>query len=501
MQPFEAVARSQSRRNLLERSRMRLHIPPLAAAAVVGALAVLVAPRGALGFAPLSARTGTCCCCSPAPATHAYVQHPMPSSPTSTTSTSLNVFGPRKEQTEREVLELKKHIRSLEGTIRKEEEYNTLVSLVTGLVTAAAVFFVVDGNACPACAEAFPDTYQALQDSDLVLAARSSLPPIVADLIYDLGDAFEYLGQAVGKIFELLYMVVMAVLPILGKAAIAAFNAAIPAIQKGLEAFLSYVGQAASDSTVAVQPYIGEAQEAAKPYLNEVGKTASDVATSAGSAVSTKVAPIVTQVEGIKSAADSVATSISGKVTSAAANVPVPSAATVEQVKEVAKSAAESVNNAVEAAKTSVEASGAIASASAPPTPAVSEPSVVEAAKSAAESVTNAVESAKATVEASSTSGATSSTPPAEPPAIDVAQQAKLSSESIATVAETAKPPVEASSAINTAAADAPAVETPVASIAEPVVEKVVEPAKDVAPPTPPPPSLSAVSKEVSSVS
>lgn len=479
---------------------MRLQIPPLAVTVVVGALAVLVAPRGALAFAPPSARTGTTCC-SPAPATHAYVQQPMSSSPT---STSLNAFGSRKEQTEREVLELKKHISSLEGTIRREEEYNSLVSLVTGLFAAAAVFFVVVGNACPACAEAFPDTYQALQDSDLVLAARSSMPPIVADLIYDLGDAFEYLGQVIGKIFELLYMVVMAVLPILGKAAIAAFNAAIPAIQKGLEAFLGYVGQAASDSTVAVQPYIGEAQEAAKPYLNEVGKTASDVATSAGSAVSTKVAPIVTQVEGIKSAADSVATSISGKVTSATANVPVPSAATVEQVKEVAKSAAESVNNAVEAAKTSVEASGAATSASAPPSEAA-EPSVVEAAKSAAESVTNAVESAKATVEAStSTSSAMSSTPPAEAPAIDVAQQAKSSSESVATIAKTAKPPVEASSAINTAAADAPTVETPVAtvaSVAEPVVEKVIESAKDVAPPIPPPPSLSAVSEEVSSVS
>ena len=150
---------------------MRLQIPPLAMTALVGALAVLVAPRGIVAFAPPSAKTGACCCCSPAPATHAYVQQPMSSSPT-TSSTSLNVFGPRKEQTEREVLELKKHIRSFEGAIRREEEYNSLVSLVTGLFAAAAVFFVVDGNACPACAEAFPDTYQALQDSDLVLAAR-----------------------------------------------------------------------------------------------------------------------------------------------------------------------------------------------------------------------------------------------------------------------------------------------------------------------------------------
>ena len=471
--------------------------PPIAAVAVIGALAVLVAPRGALAFAPTpSARTGKCCVYqrSPAPATtHAYVP------PMSSSRTSLNVFGSRKEQTEREVLELKKHIRSLEGTIRGEEEYNPLVSIVTGLFAAAAVFFVVDGNACPACAEAFPDTYQALQDSDLVLAARSSLPPIVADLIYDLGDAFEYLGQAVGKIFELLYMVVMAILPILGKAAIAAFNAAIPAIQKGLEAFLSYVGQAASDSTVAVQPYIGEAQEAAKPYLNEVGKTASDVATSAGSAVSTKIAPIVTQVEGIKSAADSVATSISGKVTSATANVPVPSAATVEQVKEVAKSAAESVNAAVEAAKTSVDASSATTSISAP-SPEAAEPSVVEAAKSAAESVTNAVESAKVSVK-ESTLSATSSTPPAEPPVIEAAESAKSSTESVATVVETAKPAVEASSAINTAAADAPAVETPVASAEEPHVEKVVESANDVAPQILPPSSLPAVSEELSSVS
>ena len=404
----------------------------------------------------------------------------MSSSPT---STSLNVFGPRKEQTEREVLELKRHIRSLEDNIRREEEYNSLVSLVAGLFAAAAVFFVVDGNACPACAEAFPDTYQALQDSDLVLAARSSLPPIVADFVYDLGDAFGYIGQVVGKIFELLYMVLMAVLPILGKAAIAAFNAAMPAIQKGLAAFLSYVGQAASDSTVAVQPYLGEAQEAAKPYLNEVGKTASDVANTAGSAVSTKVAPIVTQVEGIKSAADSAVTSFSGKVNSATANVPMPSAAKVEQVKEVVKSAAESVNNAVEEAKTSVEASGATSGTGAPPVPAA-EASVVEAAKSAAESVTNAVESAKVTVEAS-TSGAMSSTPPAEAPAIDVAQQAKSSTESAEAVAEAVKSSTELSSAANTSP-DAPPMESPFSATVEPVVEKVVESTKDASPPSPP---------------
>ena len=170
------------------------------------------------------------------------------------------------------------------------------------------------------------------------------MPPVVADLLFDLGDAFAWFGQVVGKIFELLYMVLLAILPILGKAAIAAFNAAIPAIQKGLAVFWDYVGQAASDSTEAVKPYVGEASEAAQPYLNEVGNTAKDAA-----------APILTQVEGIKSAADSVATSISGKVTL------VPSAATVEQVKEVAKSAAESVTNAVEAAKTSVEEAPGVA--------------------------------------------------------------------------------------------------------------------------------------------
>ena len=143
------------------------------------------------------------------------------------------------------------------------------------------------------------------------------MPPVVADLLFDLGDAFAWFGQVVGKIFELLYMVLLAILPILGKAAIAAFNAAIPAIQKGLAVFWDYVGQAASDSTEAVKPYVGEASEAAQPYLNEVGNTAKDAA-----------APILTQVEGIK---------------------------------EVAKSAAESVTNAVEAAKTSVEEAPGVA--------------------------------------------------------------------------------------------------------------------------------------------
>jgi len=351
--------------------------PLVIAAAVAGALVVLIAPGGALAFAPPSAKTSPCSCCSPAPATHTHV--PMSS------STSLNVFGSRKEQTEREVVELEKHIRSLEGTIRREEEYNPLVSLVTGLFAAAAVFFVVDGNACPACAEAFPDAYNALQESDLVLAARSSLPPAVADFLYDMGDAFGYVGQLVAKIFELLYMVVISVLPVLGKAAIAAFNAAIPAILKGLAVFWDYVGQAASDSTVAVQPFLGEAQQAAQPYLNEVGNTAKDAANTAGAVVTTKAAPIVTQVEGIKSAADSVASSIGGKVNSAAANLPVPSAATVDQVKEVAESAAASVSNAVEAARVSVEASDAAASTSPPPVSV--EPSAVEAAKSAAEVV------------------------------------------------------------------------------------------------------------------
>mmetsp|Transcript_4617 Transcript_4617/g.13060 ORF Transcript_4617/g.13060 Transcript_4617/m.13060 type:complete len:496 (+) Transcript_4617:77-1564(+) len=480
---------------------MRQQRSLLVAAAAAGAVAALAAPRGALAFAPPSARTSA----SPGPAIviagRAYV--PMSSSSSTHTRTnthsrgtvtSLSVLGSRKDQAEREILQLRKEIRSLEGNIRREEEYNPIISLATGLFAAAAVFFVVDGNACPACAEAFPDAYNALQESDLVLAARSSLPPVVADFLYDLGDAFGYAGQVVGKIFELLYMVLMAILPILGKAAIAAFNAAIPAIQKGLAVFFDYVGQAARDSTEAVKPYVGEASTAAQPYLNEVGNTAKGAADTAGSAVTVKVAPILTQVEEIKSAADSVATSISGKVTSVTASVPVPSAATVEQVKEAAKSAAESVTNAVEAAKASVETSGATATPTTPPV----ESSVAEVAKSAAASVTNAVEAAKTSVEAS---GAATSTPPVETPVATAV--ATSTAESVVKVVEAANPSVEVTGAVSATSATTssipPPVETSVAAAA-PAVEQFIESAKEVGPPPPTPIfSPQAVSQEVSS--
>lgn len=90
-------------------------------------------------------------------------------------------------------------------------------------------------------------------------------------LLDELGTAFLFVGDVLGSIINLLYQVILVVVPIIGKAIVAAGKAALPAIKQGLLAFFEYVKVAAQASGEAALPYVDEVKEASTPYLQQVG--------------------------------------------------------------------------------------------------------------------------------------------------------------------------------------------------------------------------------------
>ncbi len=145
---------------------------------------------------------------------------------------------------------------------------------------------------------------------------------------HNLGDelvgAIGFVGDVLGSLINLLYQVILVLLPIIGKAIVAAFKAAVPAIKQGLLAFFEYVKVAAKASGDAALPFVNEAREVSTPYLKQVGSTVNDAATVAGSAVTVKA-------ELTKSAVQNVATEQIKTVNTALQNVATQAKTSIRQ--------------------------------------------------------------------------------------------------------------------------------------------------------------------------
>ena len=108
---------------------------------------------------------------------------------------------------------------------------------------------------------------------------------VAADIANDVLSALTFVGDLVGSILNLLYQVLLVLIPILGKAIAAAFQAALPAIKEGTQAFGEYFKVAAKASGEAAKPYVNEAVQASTPYLKQFGTTVNEATSAAGNAV------------------------------------------------------------------------------------------------------------------------------------------------------------------------------------------------------------------------
>mmetsp|Transcript_21960 Transcript_21960/g.47873 ORF Transcript_21960/g.47873 Transcript_21960/m.47873 type:complete len:343 (-) Transcript_21960:151-1179(-) len=241
-------------------------------------------------------------------------------------SIRLNLIGGR--PTEEEVDRLESEIRDLESRITATQAIDRV--LLGALAIGA--FLAIDGATCAFAESDMP----CVTVTSSVLTAASNGP----DYVREVGGVFEAIGSATKHVFELFFQLLAAVLPIFGKAAVAAGKAAVPAIQKGAVAFGQYLGVAAKDSSEAAKPYIAEASKAAQPLLDQAGSKAQEAASVAGSVVTTKAAVVSEQ---IQSVAGDAASAITGKAVSVGTGAASPPPPVEEAVTQAAEKVVEKV--------------------------------------------------------------------------------------------------------------------------------------------------------------
>lgn len=333
------------------RQRAALHVIVLAVGAAVGR-----GPQTADAFAPPSPAhfTASSSRSSSTGSSTSDALRPIRRSTSAAPSTGaaaptvrLNLM--RRTPSEEDLSDLEREIRDLEAKISNTQNADRIL---LGLL-AGSIFLALDGATCAYAQSDLPF-------SDILVSASSSTP----DYLNEVVGALEYVGEVARNIFGLIFQVLAAVLPIVGKAAVVAGKAALPVVSKATVSFLEHLGVAFNESSEAAKPYLDEASKAAQPLLEQAGSTAKEAASAAGAVVTTKAAALTEplsnvaaeQIKSIQSAAEGAAEQVSNVA--------------AEQVKSI-QSVAEEAASAVTAPITG-GGQGFVISAPAPATPPAS---------------------------------------------------------------------------------------------------------------------------------